>query len=462
MPSCPSPSPMSWGVVGCCVLLVSCATVDPTAEYDRVTEEIRVATGIDGVYRPDEADSAAERVGALIEGGLELHEAVELALLNNPAFRAAFRAIGMAKADRVQAGLLTNPSLAVAVRLPTSGGPVDLEGNLLGSLIDVWQIPARTDAAESALKQRVLEVAHRAVTLAGTVRAAYIEAVTAERLREIAEENRSTAARLLELAEERVAAMATTAIEASLARLELSSTELRLRDAQLAVMEARRDLATLLGLGAWPPETQLTSTLPNEDPALPTSERLNELALTHRLDVRAAREAVEEASAELDRQRGLLARRLGVGMAAERGEGSWAVGPSLQLELPLFDQNQAQIAKASAHLAQREGVLSAVRLTARDEVETALSRVVASWDVVGLYAEQILPESQDALDIGRDAYQLGRTTIVPVLEAQRRLLEARHRYIERLRQAAVAQSELERATGIPRATWIQSDSEEPQ
>ena len=436
-------------------LLAACATVDPGPDYDRAVQEIRAATGVQSAYRPGEDDACAQRARELLGGDLSLREAVEVAMLNNPALQGAFRTIGMARADRVQAGMLTNPSLMLALRFPTTGGGTAIEGNLLGSLLDLWQLPARIDTAEAALRRQVLQVAHSAVALAGAVRSTYIDAITVERLVAIAEENRATAAHLLELAEERVAAQAATAIDVNLARLDLAATDVALRDARLAVVEARQTLANHFGLEALPPGCSLGSDFADQAARLPSAERLHELAEAHRLDVRAAQQAVEEAAAELARQGGRVARMFNVGVAAEK-EGDWSVGPAVRLELPVFDQNQAQIAKASDSLARQQQALEALRLSALRDVGVSRARAEASRDTVRIYTEQILVRSQETLELARESYRVGKSTILPVLESQRSLLAARRDHTQRLRQAATALSDLELATGVPRETLFSS------
>ena len=371
--------------VGSSWLLAACATVDPGPDYDRAVADIRAATGVQSAYRPGEDDACAQRARELLDGALSLRDAVEVAMLNNPALQGAFRTIGMARADRVQAGMLTNPSLMLALRFPTTGGGTAIEGNLLGSLLDVWQLPARIDTADAALRRRVSEVAHSAVTLAGAVRSTYIDAVATERLVAIAEENRATAARLLELVEERVAAQAATAIDANLARLDLAATDVALRDARLAVVEARQTLANQLGLEQLPPDCSLGTDFADQAAPLPAVEHLHELAEAHRLDVRAAQQAVDEAEAELARQRGRVARMFNAGVAGEK-EGDWTVGPAVRLELPVFDQNQAQIAKAADSVARQQRVLEAFRLSALRDVGLARARAEASRGIADRYS----------------------------------------------------------------------------
>lgn len=432
-------------------LFTACASIDPGPDYDRAVQEIRAATGVQSAYRPGEDDACAKRLRELLEGDLSLREAVEVAMLNNPALQAAFRTIGMARADRVQAGMLTNPSLTFALRFPTTSGGTAIEGNLFGSLLDLWQISTRIEVADAALRRQVLQVAHSAVTLASAVRSTYIDAVAEDRLVAIAEENHATAARLLELAEERVAAQAATAIDSNLARLDLAATDVALRDARLAVAEGRQALANHLGLETLPAGSSLGSDFADQTAPLPSTERLQELAEAHRLDLRAAQHAVEEAAAELARQDGRVARMFDAGVAAEKEDG-WSIGPAVQLELPFFDQNQAQIAKAADSFVRQQETLEAFRLSALRDVGVARARAEASWDTLRIYTEEILVRSQETLELARESYRVGKSTILPVLESQRNLLAARRDHIERLRQAATAVSDLELATGVPRET----------
>ncbi|HEB53475.1 MAG TPA: TolC family protein [bacterium] len=438
-------------------LWAACATVDPGPDYDEAVRAIRVATGVPSAYRPGEDRACARRVGELLEGGLSLGEAVEVALLNNPGLQGAFRSIGMARADRVQAGILSNPSLMLALRFPDGGGDTAIAGNLFGSLLDLWQIPARIDSADAALRQQILQVAHAAVALAGAVRSSYIDAVAASRQVAIADENRATAARLLELAEQRVAARAATAIDVNLARIDLATAEVALRDARLAVVEARRALAAHLGLEDLPADCALDVALADQGRRLLSGESLRILALANRLDVRAAQRAVAAAAAELERQRGRVARVIHAGAVAEKEEGEWSVGPALRLQLPVFDQNQAQIAKAADALARQQAILAGMRLDAIRDVGVAYARVEASRATARIYAEQILARSREALALAREAYRSGKSTILPVLELQRSLLTARREHLRRLQQVAIAISDLERVTGAPREAWLHTE-----
>jgi len=432
------------------IMAVGCRSVDPGPDYDRAVDEIRRATGAPSVFHPNtEFEQVGVRVTELLEGGLEFTEAVELGLLNSPLLQASFHGLGMASADRLQAGLFTNPSLSAVFRFPTSGA-TEIEGGLFASLLDLWQVPERERVAEQVLERRILQLAHEAVLLAAEIRVAYIEAVSSRRLVEIATENRTAASSLVELAEARLEAGAATAIDSNLARLEHTATTVAFRDAELAAGEAARRLKALLGLR---PDRELQlQPLPEWSPReLPPVEELERIASEHRLDLRAATASLARADAELQRQRSLVWRQVDAGVGAER-DGDWKVGPGVSLELPIFDQNQAQIARALEDARRREKILTATAILAAQEVQSADARARAAVDALSLYRDEVIPRAEDTLRQSRSSYQQGKTTILPVIEAQRQVLDARRDYVHRLQQAAAALSDVERTTGTPRET----------
>jgi outer membrane protein TolC len=99
-----------------------CAAVDPEPDFQRARSIIEKATGLSSVYDPLAAPPAEQEHIALFTDGLTLDEALKIALLNNRALQAEFAKIGVARAELVQAGLLSNPVLGVTLRFVEGGG----------------------------------------------------------------------------------------------------------------------------------------------------------------------------------------------------------------------------------------------------------------------------------------------------------------------------------------------------
>ena len=78
---------------------------------------------------------------ALLEDALMADKAVQVALLNNRELQAMYTELGVAQADLVQAGLLTNPVFDGAAFFPLEGGPVSLELSAAMSFLDIRVVP---------------------------------------------------------------------------------------------------------------------------------------------------------------------------------------------------------------------------------------------------------------------------------------------------------------------------------
>lgn len=477
-------------LAGNVLLLSGCATVDPRRDYERVGSRVADATGIAAVYRPDQDEAITQRVEELLLDGLTADDAVQISLLNNRELQAAFMNVGIARAEVVQSGLFSNPSLSLSLRLPDAGGLANLEMSAAQNIAELWILPARKRAAEGALDQAILELARQAHLIAVDARSAYYRAVSTDRVLEIAEENRQIAQELLDAAQAKQEAGAGSAVDVNLARSELMETELALRTGRLAAIDARSELALLLGISQSPQELHLIQALPDPPTWSLTPERLIELAHAHRLDLQAADHAVLAAAARVKQEKLSVFSNVEVGVGFERNErralpgrkiladtaraslaaGELAapeiesraqrqaeknqeietiLGPTLELEVPIWDQNQAQIARAEYAWRQAVKLRDGLVLRATQEARAAYERASTRWDVSSYYRDNLLPLRQDNLELSREAYQAGRLPFLSVLEAQRTLLLARSAYVETLRDSVLSLAELERVAGQP-------------
>ncbi len=227
-------------------------------------------------------------------------------------------------------------------------------------------------------------------------------------------------------------------------------------------------------------------------------ERLIGIASAQRLDIRAARQMVLLAEAGLREERRRFLSNIKLGVELERGgrershsqdiladtvrgsiaEGaltlpeieSWSeedehtdfsMGPSLSLELPIFDQNQAGIAKATYACEQARKTLEALDRAVVQEVRGAVDRTLTAWKLAQLYRDRSIPLAQRNLDLAREAYRVGRASFLSVLEAERFFLNSRSQYVTAATTAATTLPELERTTGATLATLVAEVDTDP-
>ncbi len=479
------------------LLVTGCATVNPKPDYDCVDRQVEVAIGQRMAYRPGNEPTVRSKAETLLEGGLTVEEAVQLALLNNPKVWAGLLRTGMARADVVQAGLFSNPTVGISLRFPEGGGLADLETGLAQNIADLWMIPARTRAAERDLDRTILETAREAATIANDTKVAYYNAVATHRALEISRENLGLVEQLLKITEARLEAGAVGSLDVNLVRGLVLRAGVDERNARLAAATSKRTLATLLGLESPADELMLTDPLPAPAQAAIDAEHLVEIARGARLDLRAARDAVSAAEARVEFEYARVFQSVEVGFALERNarralpgrdlladtarasianggltapeiesrgqrrlarsqEIEAILGPTLSITLPIFDQNQAQIAKAKLAMQEADALLASLERTVAQETREAVDRATTAWGIARTYEQEVLPQAQTTLELSQSAYQAGQTAILNVIDAQRSLLETRQAYVAALQSAATALVDLERATARPVPLLLQS------
>jgi len=446
------------GPIALFVAVGGCAVVDPSSEYERAGEEVRFATGEDALYHPEEAQEVQDRVAGLLRDGLTSKEAVQVALLNNRALQRRLLDIGLRHADAVQAGLLSNPSLDALVRFPTDDGSTATEFGLLLNLIELWRVPSQRRLAARELDRTVLEVAYDAATLAADTKSAYFAAVASSSVLSVAEVNLATAREFLELTRESRDAGAATLVDVNAAHSSLLEQQVQVGSARAAALASKRHLALLLGGVAEGEEIQLSEPALTAPESSLDPERLLAHAAQHRLDIRSAVMEMEAAEIALPLERRRVLRDLDAGLTLESEGGDSSLGPAIELELPIFDQNQAQIAKAELRYAMAQRRLEELSIIVAHQVREAHARYALAQETAHLYQTELLPLREDSLELARESFAAGKTGFLSVLEAQERLLTTRRDYVGWLESAAKSVPALEAACGRPLAALLGEDS----
>jgi len=465
-----------------------CASLDARRDLARSAAAIEQATGAPGESLMLGAAAAGARVAELIAGGLTADEAVQVCLLNNPRLHAEFLRIGMGRADLVQSGLLSNPSLSFAPRWPDGGGLSNLQLGIAQNIAELWQIPYRRQAAARDLDRVILDVAREATLLALRARLAYYRVVQVERERDIARENLELTQRLVHLTISRRDAGAGSDLDVAIAEAQHADARVRSQNVTLSVVQARADLVKLLGLDSPPDAISLVDTFPAPSPVEITAASLIVTARRMRLDWQSAKMAVQTAAARVEYEKSRVVNVLEVGVTAERNaqwdksrgggvsrnrsldlnsDGSisrttsysrespepvrseWVVGPTLGIDVPVFDQNQAQIAKAEYMLRQSQHLEDAIERDVTQGAYASAAQLAAAVENARLYRDEIVPLRERVLTLSQHAYRSGRTTFLAVLEAQRALLEARAGHADALKNYVSAIVEIEGVAGQP-------------
>lgn len=465
-----------------------CVQVDANRDFIDASARIAARNGVSAAYDAADDSLCRSKIETLLNGGLTIDEAVSVALLNNPAFQSDFLAIGASRADVVQSGLLSNPTLFFSVRFPDAGGRSSLNFSFAQQIVDLWQIPVRKKIAEADLERAVSNVLDRGVQLAADVRAQCIHVLALERSEQIAADNLQLTRRLLKIAQVRLDAGDTDPTDVNLVNSHVDQAEQVLISVRRDRRAAELGLASLLGLIRWPTTWELHGSLEKDGSPSTNATNLVQWARHERFDVQVMSNQIDSAEFQLTREYLEIFPNVTLGLEAERKDrralpgrkiladtarASIAagaptapsiqsrgqrdlirrqivdslLGPSVQLTLPIWDQNQAQIAKTRFVVMQLRKQYESLLDRVTREVHQACITAAAARELVELLGARALPRARENVEIIRTQYENGEQGILLLLEAQEALLAQNRAYVDALRDRALAEAELTRAVG---------------
>ena len=435
------------------IVFAGCATTAPRATLPAVQTQLRERADVQATWplTEDERTQAVTATRELLARDLTVESAVQIALLNNRALRVTFEEIGLSQADVAAASRLPNPTLGASVRWPQDRprGP-NVEFGLTAPLLDSLLLPLRTRIAQDQLAQVQRRVVHEVLSLVAEVKRAAYEVLARQdiraRLAVIAEINDAAA----DLSRRQYDAGNIPNLELAQTNVSAQQTQLDLLRADADLRAAREHLNRLLGLMSGQTEWRLSGSLPVLPPTDPTLDNLEALALDQRLDLAAARSQVgiAEKALNLKRRTRLLPGTVDFGVDTEREAGGGRVtGPRLDLQLPVFDQGQPEVARLAAAVRQAQDRADALAADIGSDVRTARDALRAAREAAEFFQKNLLPQRRLILRETLLHYNAMQKSPYELLLAKEQQQTAERMSIEVLRDYWLARTELERAIG---------------
>ncbi|QBB70733.1 hypothetical protein ELE36_10365 [Pseudolysobacter antarcticus] len=431
-------------------VLAGCATYPAQRGLDETHKLIADRGGAipPSVGPRDCADQATE-LAPLVSDPLTPDSAVRIALMCNAELAAEYARLGIARADTFQAARLANPTLtAAALDSSARGGAPQLELGLVQNFTNLLLRGPRTRQAEGEFLRTQQQLANSVLGLAANTKADYYALVGAQQIATV----RHAIADALQTSAD-VAQRFHDAGNLSargLAEYQAAAGQ-GLVDARIAdrdVAAARVALMLQLGLPAktaWSVPDRLSLPVTEEDGA----EALQTRADQNRLDLAAARQLVVllTDSEKVTREFRWLG-DFSVGVSYERDpDRSRLLGPSLSIQLPIFDQGQGPAARASA--LKDWGATEQRRLTqaVSGGVELAGRRVDNARQRAEDYRTKIIPQRQTVVARTQEEQNFMLVGVFELFAAKRAEFDAYQGYLEALRDYWVARADLEHAVG---------------
>ncbi|MEO5768286.1 MAG: TolC family protein [Polyangia bacterium] len=453
-------SPSTQGGQGALLLAVllsalggaACASVSPERGHDQVSTFVLQRTGHRTRWEKGPPDDAriASWVADLTKGGLTRARAVEIALVNSPTLQATYEELGISQADMVQAGLLANPSFGAEYGFAlTSGAVAEARFSLVQNFLDLFVLPLRKQIAREQFEADTLRVAHQVLETVAEVEKAFVAAQASVELLAFRRTVVETASAAAELSQRQYDAGNINTFDRASEQATFQQATLDLSRAELELLEGRERINRLLGLWGATTRWQFAEGLPALPASEPKLEDLESLAIRQRFDVAAARRQAELFARAVGMARSTrLFGRIDIGVDIHRDpDGPRVLGPNLVIDLPIFDQRQAVIARLEAQQRQQERRLLGLSIEARSEVRLAEARLRATRHAVIQYRDVLVPLRKELVDQALLHYNGMFIGLFQLLTVKQGEVDARRGYLESLRDYWAARTDLARAVG---------------
>ena len=390
-------------------------------------------------------------VSPAIAAPLTLAEALRLAVEQSPEAGAAQAAIPIARADVSTARMFPNPTLGIggARAEPVFTAGIQLHLPVFG------QLGAHVDAARLGVTQVEAETSLATWRLRHEARVDYFTVARTVEEVAIAIEIERITGRVADMARQRFEAGAGSALERDQAALLHVRAQQDIFDRRAAERIARLELGRVIGrsseaiepladpLGAptsTPPIDALLDGARRSHPELRALSAERAAALSRAIAARADRRPVPTVEVGVD-----------VLEASTCGGTSRCLGPrgALSFDVPLFNLNRGPIERAEAEAKWAE----ARRAAALQRVETTVRAAFESMAAASLRARffdgEYLPAAVRVEAMAQEGFTAGKTGLLPLLESERALDDARLGRAQALFDVQVARADLETASGVP-------------
>lgn len=375
---------------------------------------------------------------------LDLKAALATAESNNLELRAARQQRALAIAGITTAGQLPNPtvSFTAARDTPHEGISLDLPLELGGKRAK------RLAVAREEQRSVEIDLAVLARNIRRRAREAFFRALSAGAQTEESKAALGLVTRTRDLVEQRYEAGGIAQLEVIQADVELARATADHETTALAQRSADVLLAGLLNRRLDLPVA--TAGRLDEVPPAPLLDAVTAQALQSNADLLKSTQDLKTEERRLALAKAQRIPNLDLSAGADfNSPPEFNIGGKggISITLPLFYRGQGEIALSNARLELLRLTLESQRTNASAQVAGAYFDYVAKLHQAEQYSQHIVPLTEKLALMAEDSYRSGKTNLLTLIDAQRRLNDVRKAYLDSLFAAQSAFAALEEVVG---------------
>lgn len=374
---------------------------------------------------------------------------VKIAMLRSPKLQQEYARLGLARADVLEAVQISNPGISLLRQNQSPGDGVQRTFGFSLPLVDLILLPVRTKLAHADFERARFDTAKAVFDVALDVESAWYAYVGAQQVADMRNAVANSANVSAELAERFYVAGNISELQLNQERASASEARLEAGTAMVEATRRRLALNNLMGLDGeeypWAALDRLPLPVSGED----EPEDLIAIAREKNLQLLAARQQlVVMQSSYKSTQNWRWLGATGVGYEREKdADGSRLSGPSLDLELPIFNQGQAKMARAQAMLADAQARLRQAELSIENDIRANVNAVRSHSEAVDIYRNSLIPQRETVLARSQQEQNFMLIGVFELIQAKAKEYDAYQGYLEAVRDYWQARVELTRSVG---------------
>jgi len=388
---------------------------------------------------------------------VSLDDAIQMALRHNHNLLAARTIIQQSEAEEITANLRPNPVILSDWQFLPIFQPSQFSSDYLDNTAQFdlglsylfergKKRQHRLRAAKDITAQTRSLVADSERGLAFSVAGGFIDVELAESTLALAQQNLQSFQNTVDIAQARYKAGDIGEDDLLKIKLQMLQFQTDVSAAKLARVQGLSDLRQLLGYESIAADYDVSGTL-DYQPVKGNVDDFQAMALQNRPDLRAAQQGVTAANSQHALQQAIGKRDI-IGQVSYTHIG-YLNDISLfgQMQLPIFDRNQGEIARAAYAVTQAQEQERFANGQVMTDVRDAFENLRTNDQVVGLYRSGYLDEARESRDISEYAYRHGAASLLDFLDAERSYRATQLAYRQALASYLLGLEQLRQAVG---------------
>ncbi|MGO8737160.1 MAG: TolC family protein [Terriglobia bacterium] len=388
---------------------------------------------------------------------IDLEQAIQIAIVHNHALKAARTQIQQSQAEEITAAIRPNPVFTYDDLYVPIFSPGHINGETFNNVTEFdvglsytfergHKRQARIYAARDQTSVTRSQVSDTERGLTFNVAQQYIGILLAKSNLQLATQDLASYQQTVNLGEEQYKAGAISEGDLLKIKLQLLQFQMDVSQARLGLLQAFASLRGLLGYDALPADYDVLGELAYV-PLKLNQDDLKLKALQMRPDFIAAQQGVTAAQSQYSLAKANGKRDLTTTFDYTHVSELNTAGLTFNIEVPIFNRNQGEIARTNYAIAQAQETKTATEETVMTDVANAYQAFKIGDEVVQLYLSGYLKQAQDSRDISEYAYKRGAASLLDFLDAERSYRATQLAYRQALSTYMLAFEQLREVVG---------------